>query len=162
IEANILVCYEWQKEQNTKAKRQIRDRRRHFHNTKTSLMAQMQDAKDGGTDQLVDDSKAALVADLGQATVSLDLEGNYYGHFSLTAICYDQDLKRLNKVGAELYKIFSAHDAALFEETYNQLNAFFAIVPGNYAFNLRKMLLLNTWYADYSLLFTSSPGYLRN
>jgi hypothetical protein len=34
---------------------------------------------------------------------------------------------------------------------------FFAIVPGNYALNLRRLFLLNTKYADLSLLFTILP-----
>ena len=46
------------------------------------------------------------------------------------------------------------HDAQLYEEKYNLLNAFLAAVPGNYAFNLRYLCLLNTNYADYSFLFT--------
>ena len=29
-------------------------------------------------------------------------------------------------------RIFTSADGSLFSETYNQLNAYFAIVPGNY------------------------------
>jgi len=47
-------------------------------------------------------------------------------------------------------------------ETYNQLNAYFATVPGNYTLNLRRMLLLNTNYADLSFLFTIHPGEKTN
>jgi hypothetical protein len=47
-------------------------------------------------------------------------------------------------------------------ETYNQLNAYFATMPGNYALNLRKMYLLNTNYADLSFLFTILPGEKTN
>jgi hypothetical protein len=43
-------------------------------------------------------------------------------------------------------------------ETYNQLNAYFATVPGNYAMNLPQLYLLNTNYADLSFLFTILPG----
>ena len=45
---------------------------------------------------------------------------------------------------------------------YNQLNALFATVPGNYAQNLRKMYLLNSNYADLSFLFTIHPGEKTN
>jgi type IV secretion system protein VirB4 len=53
-------------------------------------------------------------------------------------------------------------DGSLFTETYNQLNAYFATVPGNYALNLRKLYLLNSNYADLSFLFAILPGETRN
>jgi hypothetical protein len=33
----------------------------------------------------------------------------------------------------EFYKVFSVHDAQLYEEKYNLLNAFLATIPGNLA-----------------------------
>ena len=50
----------------------------------------------------------------------------------------------------EFTGVFTNADGNLFVETYNQLNAYFATVPGNYALNLRKLYLLNTNYADLS------------
>ena len=58
--------------------------------------------------------------------------------------------------------VFTNADGNLFAETYNQLNAYFATVPGNYALNLRKLYLLNTNYADLSFLFTILPGEKTN
>ena len=51
-----------------------------------------------------------------------------------------------------------AHDGALYEETYNLLNAWLAVVPGNGAHNLRRLALLNTNVADLSFLFTLDTG----
>jgi len=48
------------------------------------------------------------------------------------------------------------------KERYNLLNAFFATVPANYAFNLRKQEMLNTNYADLSFLFTIDQGKQSN
>ena len=48
----------------------------------------------------------------------------------------------------------AVHDGSLFEETYNLLNAWLAIVPGNGAHNLRRLALLETNVADLSFLFT--------
>lgn len=53
-------------------------------------------------------------------------------------------------------------DVNLLLETYNQLNAYFAIVPGNYTLNLRRLYLLNTNYADLSFLFTILAGEKTN
>ena len=61
-----------------------------------------------------------------------------------------------------MVRIFTSADGTLFSETYNQLNAYFAIVPGNYRHNLRKLFLLNSNYADISFLFTVHPGQTCN
>ncbi len=58
----------------------------------------------------------------------------------------------------DVVRIFTSADGCLYSETYNQLNAYFAIVPGNYRHNLRKLFLLNSNYADISFLFTVHPG----
>ena len=68
----------------------------------------------------------------------------------------------MDRACAEFYKVFSVHDAQLYEENYNLLNAFLAAVPGNHAFNLRSLYLLNTNYADFSFLFTLHCGEPRN
>ena len=52
----------------------------------------------------------------------------------------------------------AAHDGTFIEETYNLLNAWLGIVPGNSAHNLRRLALLETNYADLSFLFTLDRG----
>jgi Type IV secretory pathway, VirB4 components len=52
----------------------------------------------------------------------------------------------------------AVHDGSLFEETYNLLNAWLSIVPGNGAHNLRRLAVLETNAADLSFLFTLDPG----
>jgi type IV secretion system protein VirB4 len=46
----------------------------------------------------------------------------------------------------------------LCDETYNLLNAWLAVVPGNGAHNLRRLALLNTNVRDLSFLFTLHRG----
>ena len=55
-------------------------------------------------------------------------------------------------------EVFSTHDAKLVEESYNMLNAWLSMMPGNYANNFRSLLLLNTNYADLSFLFAPASG----
>ena len=55
-------------------------------------------------------------------------------------------------------KAMAVHDGSLFEETYNLLNAWLSIVPGNGAHNLRRLALLETNLADLSFLFTLDQG----
>jgi type IV secretion system protein VirB4 len=59
---------------------------------------------------------------------------------------------------AECFKIFALHDAQLLQERYNQLNAWLAVVPGNAGFNLRRLWLTSTNYADLSFIFSLSTG----
>ena len=154
VEANYYVVTEWKKEDSGKTRRTIQAKRRHFHNTKRSFFSQVNLNDAPAQDTLLDDSKESQVRELGEGIKEIELHGNYFGQFSLTVVIYDLDLAKVDRACAEFYKVFSVHDAQLYEEKYNLLNAFLAAVPGNHAFNLRYLYLLNTNYADFSFLFT--------
>ncbi len=162
VRANYHVVTEWKKEEPGRTRRSIQARRRHFHNTKRSFLSQVHLNDAAPHDTLLDDSKESQVRELGKGIEEMELRGNYFGQFSLTVVIYDRALAAAEKAAAEFYKIFSVHDAQLYEERYNLLNAFLAAVPGNYAFNLRSLYLLNTNYADLSFLFTLHQGEIRN
>jgi type IV secretion/conjugal transfer VirB4 family ATPase len=162
VEANYYVVTEWQREDSGKTRRTIQAKRRHFHNTKRSFASQVSLNDTAPRDVLLDDSKESQVRELGEGITEIELYGNYFGRFSLTVVIYDLDLRRVDRACAEFYKVFSVHDAQLYEEKYNLLNAFLAAVPGNSAFNLRSLYLLNTNYADFSFLFTLHSGDPRN
>jgi type IV secretion system protein VirB4 len=162
VEANYYVVTEWKKEDSGKTRRIIQAKRRHFHNTKRSFVSQV-NLNDAPTqDVLLDDSKESQVRELGEGIKEIELLGNCFGQFSLTVVIYDLDIAKVDRACAEFYKVFTVHDAQLYEEKYNLLNAFLAAVPGNYAFNLRSLYLLNTNYADFSFLFTLHSGEPRN
>ncbi len=162
VQANFYVVTEWKKEDAGKTRRVIQAKRRHFHNTKRSFLSQVNLHDAAPQDLLLDDAKESQVRELGEGIKEIELHGNYFGQFSLTAVVYDLDLAAVDRASAEFYKVFSVHDAQLYEERYNLLNAFLAAVPGNHAFNLRYLYLLNTNYADYSFLFTLDSGHPRN
>src|SRR5262249_22352452 len=65
-----------------------------------------------------------------------------------------RDAGALERSAAEAIKVMGTQDGTFVEETYNLLNAWLAIVPGNSAHNLRRLALLETNYADLSFLFT--------
>src|SRR6266853_544835 len=162
VEANFYVVTEWKREDAGKTRRVIQAKRRHFHNTKRSFFSQVNLQDAAPQDVLLDDARESQVRELGEGIKELELHGNYFGQFSLTVVVYDLDLAAVDRASAEFYKVFSVHDAQLYEERYNLLNAFLAAVPGNDAFNLRYLYLLNTNYADYSFLFTLDSGHPRN
>ena len=53
---------------------------------------------------------------------------------------------------------FSIARAQFREERYNLLSSYLATVPANNVLNVRRMLITNTNYADYSFLFTLHCG----
>jgi len=162
VEANYYVVTEWKKEDSGKMRRVIQTKRRHFHNTKRSFTSQVSLNDAPTQDVLLDDSKESQVRELGEGVKEIELHGNYFGQFSLTVVIYDLDLGKVDRACADFYKVFSVHDAQLYVENFNLLNAFLAAVPGNHVFNLRSLYLLNTNYADFSFLFTLHCGEPRN
>src|SRR6516162_3687955 len=162
VEANYHVVTEWKREDSSKTRRIIQAKRRHFHNTKRSFLSQVNLNDPPTQDVLWDDSKEARVRELGESIKEIELKGNYFGQFSLSVVIYDLDLAKVDRASAQFYKVFSVHDAQLYEEKYNLLNAFLATVPGGSAFNLRSLYLLNSNYADYSFLFSLHCGERRN
>src|SRR5258707_5557109 len=148
VEANYYVVTEWKREDSGKMRRIIQAKRRHFHNTKRSFASQVSLNDTPTQDVLLDDSKESQVRELGEGVKEIELHGNYFGQFSLTVVIYNLDLAKLERACADFYKVFSVHDAQLYEEKYNLLNAFLPAVPGNHVFNLRSLYLLNTNYAD--------------
>jgi type IV secretion/conjugal transfer VirB4 family ATPase len=146
-----------------KARKEVTKRRRHFNVSKTGFVSQMgNDAtKTNPRDVLVDESKQADIENLGDCLRVLG-EGQSLGDFSLTILLYGKIQQELDGLAGEFAGIFTTADGSLYAETYNQLNAYFAMVPGNYALNLRRMYLLNSNYADLSFLFSILPGEKQN
>src|SRR5260370_39921524 len=112
-------------------------------------------------DVLVDESKQADIENLGDCLRALG-DGQSLGDFSLTIVLYGRSRTELDQLVAECTGVFTNADGNLVAETYNQLNSYFATVPGNYVLNLRQLYLLNTNYADLSFLFTILPGEKTN
>jgi type IV secretion system protein TrbE len=164
VEADFYVTVEWKKEEPDKTRGRIHSRRRHFHNTKRSLVSYFNtsDAAPSPQEILIDDSKEAQVHELGEALKALEVTGHYFGELSLTVVIYDLDLSKVDTACSEFYKVFSVHDAQLYNERYNLLNAYLATVPGNRAFNLRRLYITNANHADYSFLFTLHTGEREN
>jgi type IV secretion system protein VirB4 len=157
------VVTEWTPLPADKARKEVNKRRRHFNMSKTGFVSPMgNDAtKTNPRDVLVDESKQADIENLGDCLRALG-DGQLLGDFSLTIVLYGHARADLDQLGAEFTGLFSNADGNLFVETYNQLNAYFATVPGNYGLNLRRLYLLNTNYADLAFLFTILPGEKMN
>ncbi len=118
----------------------------------------------GKKDELVaDESETDDVAELTQTLKRVKNGGEYLGEFSFTVVLFAEHSRaKLRTTAADVVKIFGAHEGALIQESYNALNAYLSIVPGNGAFNLRRAWLLSGNYADVSLVYAPSAGDKRN
>jgi len=163
IPANFIVCTQWTPLPASKARKEVNKRRRHFNMSKTAFVSQMGNdvTKTNPRDVLIDESKQADIENLGDCLRALG-DGQSLGDFSLSIILYCDSKTALDQLVGEFVSVFTNAGGNLFAESYNQLNAYFATVPGNYALNLRKLYLLNSNYADLSFLFTILPGETRN
>ena len=157
VASPLIVCLEWQRVPNGVMRRRIHAKQRHFFNQKVSMVNYLS-PETKPEEMLVDDSATATVTELGQSLTEMEVDGHIYGTCSLTLVVYDRDAHRLDRSVAAAIKTVAGHDGALHEETYNLLNAWLAVVPGNSAYNLRRLTLLNTHCADLSCLFTVDTG----
>jgi len=95
--------------------------------------------QDNPRDVLVDESKQADIESLGDCLRALG-DGQSLGDFSLTIVLYggsssehsqtELAKNELERLVAEFTGVFTNADGNLFAETYNQLNAYLATVPG--------------------------------
>ena len=154
IEANFYAVTEWTPLAIDAAKKEVVKRRRHANMSKAGLISSMKDeSKVNQRDVLIDEGKQADIEVLGECLRALS-DGQTLGDLSLTIVLYGKDKSVIDREIADFATVFTNADGSLFPETYNQLNALFAVVPGNYAQNLRKMYMLLGNYADLSFFFT--------
>ena len=161
LPGEFIACLEWWRIPNDRMRRDLQIRRRHFFNKRVSMVNYV--SPDTRPDEmLVDESASATVRQLGDALTELEVNGHFFGECSLSLVLFSEDARAVERSAAEAIKVMASHDGAFIEETYNLLNAWLAIVPGNSAHNLRRLPLLETNYADLSFLFTLDTGEPRS
>jgi type IV secretion system protein VirB4 len=157
VPGEFIACFEWQRVGQERMRRDIQSRRRHFFNRRVALINYVSpEAK--AEEMLVDESATATVKQLGDALTEMEVNGHVFGRCSLTVVLHGEDRRELDQQAAHAMKVLAAHDGAFFDETYNLLNAWVSIVPGNGARNLRRLALLETHAADLSFLFGIDQG----
>ncbi|MGE5360785.1 MAG: hypothetical protein ACM3NQ_17350 [Bacteroidales bacterium] len=160
VPGEFIACLEWQRLPGDRVRRDLQSRRRHFFNKRVSLV-NFVSSETRPEEMLVDDSASAMVRQLGEALTELEVHGHFFGACSLTLVLHGEESRALRHQAAEAIKVFGVHDGTLLEETYNLLNAWLSIVPGNSAHNLRRLAILETNAADLSFLFTLQGGTRR-
>src|SRR5579863_2849001 len=126
VSTNFCAVTEWAPLTAEKARKEVNKRRKHFNISKTGFVSQLGNdpAKTNPRDVLVDESKQADIENLGDCLRALG-DGQSLGEFSLTIVLYGKDLQALDHLAGEFAGVFTNADGSLFQETYNQLNAYF-------------------------------------
>ena len=156
VPATYHIATEWRTVEQREAIDRIEAMRSHFHKTKRGL------STSNTGDRLQDETKVEFVDDLNECLKEIQKRGNYFGKFTMTIVIYDLDPGRVAKAVSDFRKVFSNNGASVFEETYNQLSAFFATQPGNSHHNFRQLFISNNNYADWSFLYTLHEGHPWN
>ncbi len=167
VQTNFILCTEFHRLLNEKAIPTIRAAQQHFHWSQwvsdiPSILSMV--VNRGNRENVVAD-KSALndVEDLDKTLARINNGGEYLGEFSFTIVLYGWNGSTpLQTAATDVVKIFGNHEGALIRETYNALNAYLAIIPGNQAFNLRRTWLLSGNYADLSFLYAPYAGEKTN
>lgn len=163
LPCNFVLCSEWWLESPFKIRKEIDKRRRHYHSDKVSGRSYMWNQNPQAHEILIDDSKSAVVSELNELLREIEVNEKKLGRFSLTISLYGAEPAKVNRAVAKVHEIFGIHGARLYEEGYNLLNAWLAMVPGNYALNLRALYLLHPSYAHLTIaLFAPHTGNPRN
>ena len=162
VAGDMTVVLEWNFLDSARGVSLIHSKRRHFHNTKSSMWSGVATERPLEREVLFDESKEALVSDLGRCLEQIELSGLRLGELSLTLVLTGENLDAVDQASAEVMKVFGTFEGALNEERYNGLNAFLATLPGGFPFNLRKLLATNENHADLGFWFLPSQGERTN
>jgi len=163
LKTNFILCSEFRRVLNETAITAIRAAQSHFHWSQwvADIPSIISLVVNRGNRQNVIADKSALndVEDLDRTLARINNEGEYLGEFSFTIVLYGWNAEAsVRTAAADVIKIFGNHEGGLIAETYNALNAYLAIIPGNQRFNLRRTWLLSANYADLSFLYAPRCG----
>ncbi len=164
LDAELDLAAEWRREATPQSRRRIRTARRHYHQKRYSMLAHASgsDVPPQARGALEDRAAEAESAQLGEALRELEVEGLPFGEHSLTVVLRGSTPAKLRGVRPDLLRIAAAADARFHRETYNGLNAWFAMAPGNHARQLRSNYLSAAVAADLAPLWSVSQGDARD
>jgi hypothetical protein len=124
---------EWTPLSRSKARKEVNKRRRHFNMSKTGFISQMGNDPRRRTRAMCwsmnrsrrTSRTLAIACALGRRPIAW--------RFLAHDCAVWRSKPELDQLVGEFTGVFTNADGNLFVETYNQLNAYFATVPGNYA-----------------------------
>ncbi len=160
LDIEFDLAAEWRREAADHSRNKIRTTQRHYHQKRYSMMAHASAGE--GTPQsegaLQDQAAEAEASQLGNALSELEVEGVPFGEYSLCIALRATDPGVHETVRPELLRIAASCDARFHRETYNGLNAWFTLAPGNHHRQLRSSYLSASVVADLAPLWSVPEG----
>ena len=167
IRANFILCSEFKRSTNEAALAKARITQKHHYWSQwvsdiPALITMI--INRGKRDEVIADKSAANdVAGIDEVITRINNGGEYMGEFSFTAVLYGWSGRdALQSAVTDAMRVFGDREGSLVPETYNALNAFLSIIPGNAAFNVRRSWLLSSNYADLSFIYAPASGEQKN
>ncbi len=164
LASDLDLAAEWKREDPARAKRRIGSARRHYHQKRYSMMAHASSGETApqAAGALEDKAAEAESSQLGEALRELEVDGLPFGEYSLTVALRGTTSSDIGAARPELLRIATAADARFHRETYNGLNAWFAMAPGNHRRQIRSSYLSAAVVSDLAPLWASSEGSARD
>ena len=164
LDAELDLAAEWRREDTAHSRRRVQSARRHYHQKRFSMMAHASgdSAPPQARGALEDRAAEAEASQLGEALRELEVDGLPFGEHSLSVALRGDGAGTLDAVRPELLRIAAAADARFHRETYNGLNAWFALAPGNHVRQLRTNYLSAAVAADLAPLWAVPEGSMQD
>ena len=164
LDSELDLMAEWRREDPAQSSRRIRSARRHYHQKRYSMMAHASGdaAPPQARGALEDRAAEAETAGLGEALRELEVDGLPFGEHSMSVALRGTRASDCNAARPALLRIAAAADARFHRETYNGVNAWLSMAPGNHARLLRRNYLSAAVAADIAPLWSISEGHQRD
>ena len=129
LPATMTVSWTFRRLPTDKARARINSARKFFFSKRFSMMAHARDT-DGTDSAMLDEAADAEAHRLGAAQAELEADGMPYGELAL-GLTLHGPLEHIERHDAAVRRIFASCDAKVIRESYGQLAAFFARLPGS-------------------------------
>jgi type IV secretion system protein VirB4 len=161
---DVILCLEWQPRSADEVRRAVNNQEsfidlfRHRISTYvTHATARKEIAKSAGT-VAADKSTDTL----GGILDDIENGRRTYGHFSLIGMLHSHSLQELQETLPVLHRIAGESKTAFLEETVGGLSAYYAMLPGNPTFNVRRAWLQDGHYANLAHIYAPFRGQERS
>ncbi len=163
INANCLLCLEWQRIPNDKANLKIYWLQRWYKGAAMlhSLAGLLSLIFNRGqsTNVIQDESKLSEIDDLSETLKAINNRGESLGEYSFTTVLFSKgSASQLELAASDLEMKVGEREGMLIREQENALDAYLSLLPGNTKLNSRKGYLLDSNYADLSLVYAPDQG----
>ncbi|MEP7308067.1 MAG: hypothetical protein ABJA98_21405 [Acidobacteriota bacterium] len=156
----FILCLTWRRIADDEMRRRLAKRQLFYFNRRIDSHKIAAAPKDRTNLPVMEHAEnVQLEAIHNDALKQLATEGTFFGELSLTLVLIGTDIKILDRAEAAARTVMTDRDGVLKKEIHNAVPAWLALVPGNYAHDIRTIEQPATAFADMSpAMFAIHPG----